>query len=211
MGGGYACWVLGDQTGQTEDYERIIWLTRHVPQHRVTNEGNHVGIWKEAERGGVAKDGGWREAPDDNDPTGEHIADQERDIIHWRTCFSQLVVLANGAIEDVPRMLREADSSLMFFNFPDSVQTFLNHCKYLVERMKVMIARSRDWFCFVLVRYIVLWYQTVFFSYQYKYRSNFHGCVRNFHNYCINNVHIYIFFHSIHFAFLFNFLIIKKT
>jgi len=41
-------------------------------------------------------------------------------------------------------MLREADSSLMFFNFPDSVQTFVNHCKYLVERMKVMIARSRD-------------------------------------------------------------------
>jgi len=73
-----------------------------------------------------------------------HIADQERDIIHWKTCFSQLAALANGAIEDVPRMLREADSSLMFFNFPDSVQTFLNHCKYLVEHMKVIIARSRD-------------------------------------------------------------------
>jgi len=73
-----------------------------------------------------------------------HIADQERDIIHWRTCFSQLAALANGAIEDVPRMLREVDSSLMFFNFPDSVQTFLNHCRYLVEQMKVMIALSRD-------------------------------------------------------------------
>jgi len=56
-----------------------------------------------------------------------HIADQERDIIYWKTCFSQLAALANGAMEDVPRMLREADSSLMFFNFPDSVQTFLNH------------------------------------------------------------------------------------
>ena len=73
-----------------------------------------------------------------------HIADQERDITHWRTCFSQLAVLTNGAIEDVPRMLREADSSLMFFNFPDSVQIFINHCKYLVEQMKVIIARSRD-------------------------------------------------------------------
>jgi len=61
-----------------------------------------------------------------------HIEDQERDIIHWKTCFSQLAALANGAMEDVPRMLREANSSLMFFNFPDSVQTFLNHCKYLV-------------------------------------------------------------------------------
>jgi len=73
-----------------------------------------------------------------------HIADQELDIIHWRTCFSQLVALANGAIEDMPRMLREADSSLMSFNFPDFVQNFLNHCKYLIEQMKVMIARSRD-------------------------------------------------------------------
>ena len=73
-----------------------------------------------------------------------HIADQERDIIHWKTCFSQLAALANGAIEDVPRMLGEADLSLMFFHFPDSVQTFLNHCKYLVEHMKVIIARSRD-------------------------------------------------------------------
>jgi len=73
-----------------------------------------------------------------------HIADQERDIAHWRSCFSQLAALANGAIEDVPRMLREADSSLMFFNLPDSVQFFLNHCKYLVEQMKAMIARSRD-------------------------------------------------------------------
>jgi len=73
-----------------------------------------------------------------------HIADQEPDIIHWKTCFAQLAALANGAIKDVPRMLREADSSLMFFNFPDSVQTFLNHCKYLVEQMKVIIARSRD-------------------------------------------------------------------
>jgi len=73
-----------------------------------------------------------------------NVADQERDIIHWKTCFTQLATLANGAIEHVPRMLREADSSLMFFNFPDSVQIFFNHCKYLVEQMKVIIARSRD-------------------------------------------------------------------
>jgi len=36
-------------------------------------------------------------------------------------------------------MLREADISLMFFNPPDAVQNFLNHCKYLVEQMKIMI------------------------------------------------------------------------
>ena len=43
----------------------------------------------------------------------------------------------------MPRMLREADISLMFFNPSDVVQSFLNHCKYLVEQMKNMIARSR--------------------------------------------------------------------
>jgi len=59
-------------------------------------------------------------------------------------CFSQLTALANGAIDEVPRMLREADISLMFFNPPDAVQNFLNHCKYLLEQMKIMIARSRE-------------------------------------------------------------------
>jgi len=28
-----------------------------------------------------------------------HITDQEQDTIHWRTCFSQLAALANGAID----------------------------------------------------------------------------------------------------------------
>jgi len=55
-----------------------------------------------------------------------------------------LTVASNGAIDEVPRMLSEADISLMFFNPPDAVQKFLNHCKYLVEQMKIMIARSRE-------------------------------------------------------------------
>ena len=37
-----------------------------------------------------------------------HIAKQEKIIVHWTTCFSQLAALANGAIDEVPRMLREA-------------------------------------------------------------------------------------------------------
>jgi len=41
-------------------------------------------------------------------------------------------------------MLREVDISLMFFNPPDAVQNFLNHCNYLVEQMKIMIVRSRE-------------------------------------------------------------------
>jgi len=40
-------------------------------------------------------------------------------------------------------MLREADATLMFFNLPEKVQDFLNHCKYLVEEMKSIVARAK--------------------------------------------------------------------
>ena len=56
----------------------------------------------------------------------------------------------------MPRMLREADISLAFFNPPEKVQHFLDHCKYLVE-MKNMIAHAKKWLysivltnCFVM-------------------------------------------------------------
>jgi len=72
-----------------------------------------------------------------------HITDQEEVIIHWKTRFSQLAALANGAIDEVPRMLHEADVSLMFFNLPEKVQNFLNHCKFLVDEMKNIIANVK--------------------------------------------------------------------
>jgi len=72
-----------------------------------------------------------------------HIAEQEGVIIHWKTRFSQLAALANEAIDEVPRMLREADISLMFFNPPEKVQNFLNHCKFLVDEMKNIVARAK--------------------------------------------------------------------
>jgi len=40
-------------------------------------------------------------------------------------------------------MLREADISLMFFNLPEKVQNFLNHCKFLVDEMKNIVACSK--------------------------------------------------------------------
>jgi len=40
-------------------------------------------------------------------------------------------------------MLREADISLMFFNPPEKVQNFLNHCKFLVDEMKNIVACSK--------------------------------------------------------------------
>jgi len=46
--------------------------------------------------------------------------------------FSQLTALANGDIDDVPKMLREVDTV--------TFQIFLE----LVEQMKILIARARD-------------------------------------------------------------------
>jgi len=55
-----------------------------------------------------------------------------------------LASLANGAIEDVPRMLREADVALMFRRIPKEVESFIKHCKWLVGLMKEMVACSRN-------------------------------------------------------------------
>ena len=57
--------------------------------------------------------------------------------------FSQLGALANGANDEVLRMLREADISLMFFNPSEKVQNFLNHCKFPVDEMKNIVARAK--------------------------------------------------------------------
>ena len=54
-----------------------------------------------------------------------------------------MAALVNGAIEDVPRMLREADA-VTFRDPPPEVQIFLDHCKWLVEQMKILITRVRD-------------------------------------------------------------------
>ena len=73
----------------------------------------------------------------------DYMDQQEKDVVHWRRNFSQLVALANGAITNIPRMLREADAAT-FRDPPQQVQTFLDHCKWLVEQMKILIARDRD-------------------------------------------------------------------
>jgi len=73
----------------------------------------------------------------------DYMVEQEKDVAHWQRNFSQLAALANGAIEDVPRMLREADA-VTFRDPPREVQIFLDHCRWLVEQMKILIARVRD-------------------------------------------------------------------
>ena len=40
----------------------------------------------------------------------DYVVEKKKDVAHWQRNFSQLAALASGAIEDVPRMLREADT-----------------------------------------------------------------------------------------------------
>jgi len=74
----------------------------------------------------------------------ESIEEREQTLGYWKTRFSQLASLANGAIEDVPRMLREADVSLMFRPVPKEAESFVEHCKWLVGLMKEMVTRNRN-------------------------------------------------------------------
>jgi len=73
-----------------------------------------------------------------------YTVEQEMTIEHWKRCFSQLAALANGAIEEIPRLLAEADTALPIFNLPREIEAFFNHCKKLMREMKSMIVRVRE-------------------------------------------------------------------
>jgi len=72
------------------------------------------------------------------------IEEHQKTADHWKTCFYQLAALANGAIEDVPRMLAEVYATMFFYKPPKAVEVFIEHCKGLVGLMKDMVARSKD-------------------------------------------------------------------
>ena len=74
----------------------------------------------------------------------EYTTEQEMIIEHWKRCFSQLAALANGAIEEIPRLLPEAEAALPIFNPPREIEAFFNHCKKLMREMKSMIVRVRE-------------------------------------------------------------------
>jgi len=48
----------------------------------------------------------------------EYAVEQKMTIEHWNRCFSQLAALVNGAIEDIPLLLVEAETALPMFNPP---------------------------------------------------------------------------------------------
>ncbi|XP_052725996.1 uncharacterized protein LOC128194434 [Vigna angularis] len=73
----------------------------------------------------------------------DHIAMQEEAVKHWKGSFSQLAMLANRAIEDIPKMVLDAEATTHFCNPPPEIMLFINHCKWLVGEMKAFIARVR--------------------------------------------------------------------
>ncbi|KOM25692.1 hypothetical protein LR48_Vigan161s000100 [Vigna angularis] len=74
----------------------------------------------------------------------DHIAEQEVAVRHWKESFSQLAALANEAIEDIPKMVLDAEASTHFYSPPEEIELFINHCKWLVGEMKSFIARARE-------------------------------------------------------------------
>ncbi|KOM55225.1 hypothetical protein LR48_Vigan11g120400 [Vigna angularis] len=74
----------------------------------------------------------------------DRIVEQERVVDHWKESFSQLAALANGAIENVPRMVSDAEAITHFYNPPEEIKLFISHCKWLVGEMKAFIARARE-------------------------------------------------------------------
>ena len=74
----------------------------------------------------------------------EYVVEQGRITKHWKICFSQLASLANGAIENVPKLLADAESAMLIFNPPKGIEAFLNHCKKLMAKMKNVMARAQD-------------------------------------------------------------------
>jgi len=71
------------------------------------------------------------------------IAEQGNAVAHWKMWFSQLAALANGTIDEIPKMLPEAEVALTFYNPPKEVKNFLERCKWLVGIMKNMITRAK--------------------------------------------------------------------
>jgi len=57
-----------------------------------------------------------------------YVIEQGEVVNHWKRSFSQLSALANGAIDDVPRMLCEAHV-VLFRDSPREVKIFIGHCK----------------------------------------------------------------------------------
>jgi len=63
-------------------------------------------------------------------------------IEHWKRCFSQVASLVNAAMENVLRLLADAESVMPVFNPHREIEAFLSHCQKLVGEMKNVMVRA---------------------------------------------------------------------
>jgi len=56
--------------------------------------------------------------------------------ISCKDSFSQLAALANGAIYEVPELLKEVEISLPFCKTPKAVEDLFEYCEDLLKEMK---------------------------------------------------------------------------
>jgi len=66
------------------------------------------------------------------------------DAEYWRGYSSKLAAIANGAIEDVPKVLTNTEIAMPIFNPPKAIEDLLGYCRKLVGEMKNIVARARS-------------------------------------------------------------------
>lgn len=65
----------------------------------------------------------------------EVIIELRTEIQHWKDKFSKLAWLANQAVRDIPKRLREAEIAMTPFNTPVPVYKFVEFCRALTEEL----------------------------------------------------------------------------
>ncbi|KAJ1400744.1 hypothetical protein SESBI_29287 [Sesbania bispinosa] len=64
------------------------------------------------------------------------VYQSKREMVFWATRFSNLVWIANGAVEDVPRLLKMANAMINPLTTPEEICNFIEHCKSPMRQMK---------------------------------------------------------------------------
>ncbi|KAJ1406314.1 hypothetical protein SESBI_25240 [Sesbania bispinosa] len=64
------------------------------------------------------------------------VYQSKKEMMFWATRFANLVWIANGAIEDVPRLLKMANAMVNPLTTPEEICNFIEHCKSLMRQMK---------------------------------------------------------------------------
>ena len=84
------------------------------------------------------------ESKEENQRLITECAELKGTVEYWRGCFSKLAAIANRVIEDVPRMLTDAEIAMPIFNPPKAIEDFLGYCRELVGEKKNIVARARS-------------------------------------------------------------------